>query len=196
MKYTVPTLLALALTAGQAQAGFFDFLKPAEEKAPEVQSAPAAAANTTSDMVSTGINLASSLIPQLTNSLSISEEQATGGLGSIMQYAKSSLSSDQAKQLGSNIPGLETIMAAAPSISGGNSGLSNALGQLGGMGGSLGDVAQKLGGLDLLNQQFEALGLSTDMIGQIAQIAMQFFSSNDPQSGNLLQQALGSLTQS
>jgi uncharacterized protein VcgC/VcgE DUF2780 len=193
-----PVFLALALVSANAHAGFFDFLKSDQDKAPTVAAEPAAAAPTSAssstmgDLSSTGLSLATSLIPQLTNTLSISEEQATGGLGSIMQYAKSSLSSEQGQQLASGIPGFDALLAAAPALSGA-SGLSGTLGQIGALGGSLGSAANAAGGLDLLTQQFGALGLSPDMIGQIAQMAMQFFASNDPATGSLLDQALGAL---
>lgn len=197
-----PVFLALALVSANAHAGFFDFLKSDQDKEPTVAAEPAAAASTPAsssassstmgDLSSTGLSLATSLIPQLTNTLSISEEQATGGLGSIMQYAQSALSSEQGQQLASGIPGFDALLAAAPALSGA-SGLSGTLGQISALGGSLGSAANTAGGLDLLTQQFGALGLSPDMIGQIAQMAMQFFASNDPATGSLLDQALGAL---
>lgn len=198
-----PAVLALALAAPSANAGFFDFLKSSDDKAaPEAsqtQSAPAPAAQPAvkEEGLAGNLDLAKSLIPMLSDKLSISDDQATGGLGSIMEYAKSALSDEEGESLSQGIPGLDTLIAAAPLLTGGNSGskggLSSALGQIGGLGGSLGEAASAIGGLDKLTQQFEALGLSPEMIGQIAQLAVEFFSSSDEDTGNLLEKALGSL---
>lgn len=200
MKLLQPIVLSAALVSLNAHAGFFDFLKSSEDDAPKAETYTQAAAekapqeNAVADMASNGIDLAGALVPQLTSALSISEEQATGGLGSIMQYAKSSLSNPEEKQLESTVPGLESIIAAAPVLTGSKGGLSSALGQIGALGGSVGDAAKAAGGISLVKQQFEALGLSSEMIGKIAQMAMQYFSANDAATSNLLDQALGALT--
>lgn len=192
MKLLTPVFLSALLLSANAHAGFFDFLKSSDDEAPKAETTASEAP--TSNLASTGFDLAGSLVPQLTSALSISDEQATGGLGSIMQYAKSTLSNSEEQQLESSIPGLDSILAAAPALAGSKGGLSSALGQIGALGGSVGDVAKAAGGISLVQQQFEALGLSPEMIGQIAQMAMQYFSSNDAATSNLLSQALGALT--
>lgn len=209
MNMIKPSLLALALASVNAQAGIFDFFKSSDEPSDtqveaaktEVSQAQQQAqttveqaqeqANQTSNST---LDLASSLIPQLSSGLSINQEQASGGLGALMQYAKASLSEEQGQQLSNGIPGLDSLIAAAPALAGDKGGLAGSLGQIGSaVGGALGDGASAAGALGMLTQQFESLGLSPEMIGQMAQMAMQFFSSNEPATGGLLEQALGSL---
>ncbi len=192
MKLLTPIFLSALILSANAHAGFFDFLKSSDDEAPKAEAT--ASETPASNLASTGLDLAGSLVPQLTSTLSISDEQATGGLGSIMQYAKSTLSNSEEQQLASSIPGLDSILAAAPALAGSKGGLSSALGHIGALGSSVGDVAKAAGGISLVQQQFEALGLSPEMIGQIAQMAMQYFSSNDAATSNLLSQALGALT--
>lgn len=186
------SLLASALFLGiasTANAGFLDSLlgggkeeaKASEETAKETTMAPV---DSKAAMVDTAITL----LPMLTNQLNVSEEQAQGGVGSLMNFAKGALSNDEFSQLSAGVPNMDSLLAAAPTVENSDAGkaVSGLLAKVGG------DSA-KTAGLDMLNQQFEALGLNPDMIAQFAELIMSYFSGQESDTAALLQKGLGSL---
>lgn len=205
MKKTLLLSAILLSSANMAHAGFLDFLfGKSEEAKPAVQeTAPV----TTTKPVTTAVeapqpstmesatNLAMGLLPVLTNELGVTQPQAQGGMGALLEVAKGSLSSGEFNQLGQGIPGLDTLLAAAPALSTKSSGGNALTGMLSNAGG----MAAGLGAMSKLTQQFEALGLSPDMIMQFATIAIDYFSkpSNVPEgannTGDLLQKGLGAI---
>ena len=184
-------VLVLFSVSSFCQAGFFDSFfgsEPEEEPVKEtVQAAPAAKTDST---VQAATNMAMGLIPQLTQQLGVTDTQAEGGMGALFQVAKSQLSSGEFSELGQGVPGMSTLLAAAPSLASG-SGASNLTGALS----SLGGAAASLGSLGQLTQQFEALGLSSEMIRQFASIAINYFSNSGSEgdTGSLLQKGLMSI---
>lgn len=205
MKKILLTSAILLSTASTAHAGFFDFLFGGEEEkaapaaevaAPEktAQTVTAPAAPAESSMTETATNMAMGLLPTLTNQLGVTETQAEGGMGSLLQVAKGALSSDEFGQLSQGIPGMDTLLAAAPALgskSAGGNALTGMLSNAGGM-------AAGLGAMGKLTEQFEALGLSSDMIMQFANIAISYFSSSDApegagNTGDLLQSGLSAI---
>lgn len=176
MKKTFLVSAILLSSANVAHAGFLDFLFGNKEKTEPVAEAPVKAEQASvaePSMVETGTQIALSLLPTLTKELNVTDQQAEGGMGSILQMAQSTLSTNEFSQLGQGIPGMETLLAAAPlldSKSAGGNALSSVLANAGG-------IASNLGGIAKLNEQFEALGLSTDMIIQFASIAIEYFST-------------------
>ena len=94
------------------------------------------------------------LISQLTNGLGISDEQAKGGLGSVLNFAKEKLAGPEFQQLtGALGDGTDDAMALAQTKSseahGGGGGFAGAFGALtggGGLGGALGGLGGALGG--------------------------------------------------
>ncbi|WP_413698899.1 DUF2780 domain-containing protein [Psychromonas sp. KJ10-10] len=189
-KQILATTLLISLTS-VANAGFFDSIFGGEETTPatvkaEVENVVPSVETEKSSMTSTATSMATGLLPTLTQQLGVSDAQASGGLGSLMQLAQSSLSTDEFSQLSDGVPNMSSLLSAVPALtSSSDGGLTNMLSQAGG-------VASSLGGLSLLTQQFEALGLSPDMISQFAQIAMTYFSSDNGTSA-LLQKGLASV---
>ncbi len=172
-----------------ANAGFFDFLFGGKEEAPAVEATTEAAVETEStSTLTTASSMAEGVLPLLTQQLGVTERQAQGGMGSLMQMAKSALSEDEFAQLSSGIPNMSALLAAAPVLSaaGESGGMSDLLSTATGMAGSLGGIAQ-------LSQQFESLGLSPDMIAQFANIAITYFSQSGTDTGALLQKGLSSI---
>jgi hypothetical protein len=167
-----------------AQAGSLDGLlnKAIDSAATAVNSPEKKDAKETSKEVAMG------LLPELSNQFGVSEEQAKGGMGALMQVAKGNLSSQEFTQLSQGVPGMDTLLAAAPAFSSNSKSgaISGALSNLGG-------VASALGGAGMLTKQFESLGLSTEMIGQFASIAIDYFSGNGLDTSALLQKGLGAL---
>ena len=130
------------------------------------------------------------MIPMLTSSLGVNKNQAEGGLGSLFGYAKGQLSSDESSQLSSALPGLDSLIGMAPKAEASSK-------QQSGIGGLLNTAAQyneSLKGIDQLNQQFQALGLKPEMVGQFANTAMKYLNSTQgQQAGTLLKQGLSAL---
>lgn len=196
MKKIFTVFLLLVSLSSPSHAGFLDSIfgkKTEEEKAApeEVATQADSGADSTLEAAS---NLAMGLLPQLTSQLGVTDTQAEGGMGSLLQAAKSQLTSEEFGLLGGGIPNMDTLLAAAPALASsdesGSSGLTGALSGLGG-------VASSLGGLSMLTSQFEALGLSPDMIGKFAKIAIDYFSGDGAEGsesgvGALLQKGLGS----
>jgi len=83
---------------------------------------------------------------------------------------------------------MEMLLAAAPALSskGGAGGLSGMLSNAGGL-------ASSIGGLSQITDQFEALGLSPEMIAQFANIAINYFTQEGNNTGELLQKGLSSI---
>lgn len=121
---------------------------------------------------------ASGLTEMLSKQLNISDKQASGGVGSILNYAKSALTSNKFQTLKSAIPNAQSLMSMVPkgnSTSGGLSSLTNAMG---------GNSISKMAGLA---SQFSSLGLNSGMISKFVPIIMQYFkSSNKTEAGNIL----------
>lgn len=131
------------------------------------------------------------LIPMLTQSLGVTEAQATGGMGSIFQAVQGAITTTEFNSLSKAVPNMDSLLSAAPavdtSIKGGGNLLSGAM-----------DAAAQYGantkvGAQLLSQ-FQALGLSPDMISKFSNVAMSYLQKGEmPQTADLLSTALSSV---
>jgi hypothetical protein len=104
------------------------------------------------------------LIDQLTKSLGVSEAQAQGGAGMLFKQAKEKLSGDDFSRVSAVVPGIASLIGAAPSAGGGF------LGKLFGGGGKASGIAGLAGG-------FSKLGLDGSMIGKFIPIILSFVQS-------------------
>ena len=104
------------------------------------------------------------LVSQLTQGLSITPAQATGGAGALFGLAKSRLSPADFSKVAAAVPGMGNFLKAAPANTSGLSGLAGSL--PGGMGG----LASTAGA-------FQKLGLSPDMAGKFVPILTNFVQS-------------------
>jgi len=119
-----------------------------------------ASSNTVSKQATTKPTQNSALITTLTQQLNISDRQAQGGVGSILSYAKSSLTPKKYDTLAKAIPHSNSLLNLAPQA-------TSMLGGLGGKTSSIGSMAS-------LASQFSSLGLSTDMIGKFIPIITNY----------------------
>ncbi|KZY85644.1 hypothetical protein A3741_27600, partial [Oleiphilus sp. HI0069] len=196
-------LFAVMLSsASTASAGFFDSIFGKKEAAPVAQTtmtnevAKAASEEVPAEASETGsmVDMAMGLLPTLTQGLGVSSDQAEGGMGALLKLAQTTLSGDEFGSLSEGIPGIEGMLAAAPSLGDSSgAGLGGILSKVSGASGSLGALGE-------VTKQFEALGLSPDMVLKFAQMAIEYFSgdskSSDEQGsgidiGGLLQKGLG-----
>lgn len=160
----------------------------AEGKAAVKQLTPNVAADAKSSGV---VEAGMALIPMLTQSLGVTEAQATGGMGSIFQAVQGVISTSDFNSLSQAVPNMDSLLSAAPAVdtskkSGGNllSGAMDAAAQYG---------ANTKMGSQLLSQ-FQALGLSPDMISKFSNIVMSYLQKGEmPQTADLLSTALSSV---
>jgi hypothetical protein len=119
------------------------------------------------------------------NTLNVSEDQAKGGAGAVFSAAETNMSPQEFSTVSKALPGIESLMAAAPMIGKmGGSSLGGASSMLGGLSGSAGAMTG-------LVQVFSQLGLGSGMVAKFTDIILQFAGSEGGQEVmNLLKNAL------
>ena len=121
----------------------------------------------------------SKLIGSLVDKLGVTEEQATGGAGAVFKEGKNNMSSGDYSQLLNAVPGIDSLISAAPQAGGGMAGKASSL--LGGSAGSMTGMADS----------FSKLGLSPDMVNQFVPVILDFVQSEGGQQAmTLLKNAL------
>jgi len=104
------------------------------------------------------------LIDTLTNKLGVSQKQASGGVGSILSYAKSALPSNKYATVANAVPNASSLLEMAPKVSSAMSGL-----------GAMGTTSSSLGGMAALTSQFSSLGLNSGMITKFVPVILNYF---------------------
>jgi hypothetical protein len=123
----------------------------------------------------------SKLIGSLTDLLGVNKEQATGGAGAVFREAKNNMSAGDYSQLLSAIPGIDSLIQAAPQVSG-LAGKATSL-----FGGSSGSIQ----GLSALTDSFAKLGLSPEMVNKYVDVVLDFVQSEAGQQAmTMLKSAL------
>ncbi|WP_189377947.1 DUF2780 domain-containing protein [Thalassotalea profundi] len=132
---------------------------------------------------------ASGLVDMLTSSLDVNASQASGGMGAILNYVKNNVSNDQFSQLAESVPGIEGLVSQMPDISKLSSGE--------GLGGLLDKASEYSGSLKSINdvkKQFEALGLSPEMISSFISSAQAYLDTEEgKQAKQILTEGLSKL---
>ena len=123
----------------------------------------------------------SKLIGQLVDLLGVSQPQAEGGAGAVFKQAKSNMSAGDYTQLQSALPGIDSLIKAAPE-SGGLAGKASSM---------LGGASTSAQGLSALTGSFSKLGLAPDMVDKYVNIIMEYTQSEGGQQAmTLLKSAL------
>jgi hypothetical protein len=128
------------------------------------------------------------LIDQLTKNLGVSETQAKGGAGLLLQQAKEKLSGADFSKVSSAIPGIDSLIGAAPTGGSGALGGLGGLGDLGSMIPGLGGASGGLSSMAGLAGGFSKLGLDMGMIGKFIPVILSFVQSK---GGEKLKAILG-----
>jgi len=134
---------------------------------------------------------ADGLVSMLTSGLGVNSEQASGGMGAILNYAKSSISTDQFSQLAKSIPGVEGLVSQMPDISQltSSNGSSDSLG---GLMDKASEYSDSLQAINNVKKQFEALGLKPEMITSFITTAQSYLDTEQGQAAKkLLTESLG-----
>ena len=108
--------------------------------------------------------LDSGLVSLLTKQLSIKPDQAMGGAGSILNFAKGKLSDDNFSKVASAIPEMDKLIDSAPEIGSLGTGLTKLTGG-------------KLGGLASLAGSFKSLGLDAGMVNNFVPVILKYVES-------------------
>lgn len=149
-------------------------IEGAAQSGRQILDAGTAAANTTS------INQIG-LVDILVHRLNVSPQQALGGAGAIFQMAQGTMNPQAFATLSKSIPGMDSMLNAAPAMSNLSGGLSS----------MLGDKNNTLGNVTALAASFQQLNLSPDMVSQFIPIVTNYVSKTSGQvSADLLKSAL------
>ncbi|MCG8495218.1 MAG: DUF2780 domain-containing protein [Enterobacterales bacterium] len=137
------------------------------------------------------IDLAS-LVSSVAGNLNVSENQSEGGIASIMNYVQGNLSGADYAQLANSIPGIDALLEDVPSLSGNSAASSSS--SLSGLLNKGSEYSSTLKSVNDLKQQFEALGLSTDMIASfVTQISSYLNVNADEETQALFKSGLDNL---
>ncbi|MCG7653220.1 DUF2780 domain-containing protein [Alteromonas sp. Cnat2-8] len=137
------------------------------------------------------IDLAS-LVSSVAGNLNVSKNQSEGGIASIMNYVQDNLSGADYAQLASSIPGIDSLLEDVPSLSGNSAASSSS--SLSGLLNKASEYSSTLKSVNDLKQQFEALGLSTDMIASfVTQISSYLNVNADEETQALFKSGLDNL---
>ena len=137
------------------------------------------------------IDLAS-WVSSVAGNLNVSENQSEGGIASIMNYVQGNLSGADYAQLANSIPGIDALLEDVPSLSGNSAASSSS--SLSGLLNKASEYSSTLKSVNDLKQQFEALGLSTDMIASfVTQISSYLNVNADEETQALFKSGLDNL---
>jgi hypothetical protein len=126
-----------------------------------------------------------SLTNILVSQLGVSQQQALGGTGAIFRAAKEGMDPQAFATLSQSIPGMNSMLNAAPKMS---ESMSNITGGISSM---MGGANNTLGSMASLISSFKQLNLSPNMVNQFIPIVTNYVRTNGGQAmANLLQSAL------
>ena len=118
---------------------------------------------------------AGALTDAIVQGLGVTNSQAEGGLGSLFSLAQSTLGNEQFAGLADAVPGMDTLLEAAPAVEGASK-------SLGGFSSALGNYGEALKGANQVYSQFKTLGLDAAAIPQYVDITNSYLQSNGGQS--------------
>ena len=108
------------------------------------------------------------LVAALSKELGSSPEQAAGAAGALFGLAKTRLKPEEFSQVSKAVPGMGSLLKAAPSMAVGTSGASSALSKMAGSASGLASAASA----------FSKLGLSPDMVAKAVPVLTSFVSKS------------------
>ncbi|ASJ98301.1 DUF2780 domain-containing protein [Shewanella marisflavi] len=162
-------IIGTLLLSSPASAGWFDDLTEQE------QSQPTATQTQNNDLVGS-----------VMSQLGLNQNQAEGGLGSLLSLAKTTLGGDSFGPIAEAIPGIDGLLSAAPQLDS-DSGMSGLLSKAGDLGSSLQGGAK-------VYDSFEKLGISKDLAMPMVDIVKGYLDANaGAGTTDLLMQGLGAI---
>lgn len=126
----------------------------------------------------TAMPTADGLLSMLTSGLNVNTEQASGGMGAIVNYVKNNVSAEQFTQLAQSVPGLDGLVSQMPDLSTLSSGSTEGVG---GLLEKASEYSESLNSINDLTKQFEALGLNSEMISNFISTAQSYLDTEQGQ---------------
>ncbi|MEZ9199802.1 DUF2780 domain-containing protein [Shewanella sp. 10N.286.54.B9] len=128
----------------------------------------------------------SDLVGNVMSQLGLSQDQAEGGLGSLLSLAQSSLGSSDFSSISDSIPGIDGLLGAVPELDN-ESGMSGLLSKAGGFG-------ESLQGGAMVYDAFEKLGISKELAAPMVDIVKGYLDANGTSgTSDLLMKGLGAI---
>jgi Protein of unknown function VcgC/VcgE (DUF2780) len=113
------------------------------------------------------------LVGALSKEIGSSPDQAAGAAGALFGLAKSRLKPEEFSQVSAAVPGMDSLLKAAPAMTGGA--------------GAMSSMAGSAGGLATAASAFTKLGLKPDMVGKAVPVLTSFVTkSGGAKVGSLL----------
>lgn len=168
-----------ALQAGQQN------LTTAASTASSQAAAAASGVKTSAQAAAAG---AGTLTGALMQQLNVSQAQAQGGAGALLQLAKSRMEAASFNQLTQAVPETKTLLKAAPAVTNASKGLQGLAGDVSAL---TGVKSNTLTGLSSLVGSFEKLGMSGSMVQQFVPVLVNYVRNS---SGTLATKLLTALT--
>ena len=122
-----------------------------------------AAASQATDVASAAALASPELVGALSKEIGASPEQAAGAAGALFGVAKSRLKPEEFSQVAKAVPGIDSLLKAAP-----------AAGSAPGASGALSQLAGSAGGLATAVSAFSKLGLKPDMVAKAVPVLTSF----------------------
>lgn len=185
-----PAVLALSLFTANANANI-DQLKGLLETKKAESTVTTSSLTDIATSAASSIDLGS-LVNSVAGNLNVSDTQSQGGIASIMNYVQGNLSGADYAQLANSIPGIESLLENVPSLSSNSAASSSS--SLSGLLNKASEYSSTLKSVNDLKQQFETLGLSTDMIASfVTQISSYLNVNADEETQALFKSGLDNL---
>lgn len=119
---------------------------------------------------------ASGLVSMIAENLSVEEEQAEGGMGSIFGFVQEHATAENFEVLSSALPGLTSLLGEAPDVS-----EEKSSGGLGGLLDKASEYNESLKAVNTVKKQFEALGIDPKMITDFVEQAQTYLDTEEGQ---------------
>lgn len=119
---------------------------------------------------------ASGLVSMIADNLSVNEEQAEGGMGSIFGFVKEHATAENFEVLSSALPGLTSLLGEAPDVS-----EEKSSGGLGGLLDKASEYNDSLKAVNTVKKQFDALGIDPKMITDFVEQAQTYLDTEEGQ---------------
>lgn len=121
------------------------------------------------------------LVQTVVKQVGVTQEQAEGGTGLLLNHAKANLKADEFQKVTTAMPEVTDLAATGAELQ------KKSGGALGGLSGGLGATA----GLASLAGPFKSLGMSPDMVGKMAPVVLDYAKTKGgSEVGSLLTRAL------
>jgi hypothetical protein len=169
------------MTAYRVLVGFVLALLALSGSAIRAVQVPATAAKPATAAAAAAVKASPELVGALSKEIGASPEQAAGAAGALFAVAKSRLSANEFAQVAKAVPGMDSLLAAAPAVGGG---MAGAVSKVAGTGGSAGSLATAAAA-------FSKLGLQPDLVAKAVPVLTSFVTkSGGATVGSLLGGAL------